>query len=220
MPRADASLCVGGALVRPKAGFLCVSRPAGRSRRDARLWLRGFAGLPGRHPCFARPRHGAGVPLRAPCECVESRRRSNRCASGGTREPRMTSRRRRARSTTRSATTSADAPDGRVKAPRRRRAEDVADVRARSCRISAGLRRGVDAPASRASVGRSARLRRSRRRRIRRWAVQLYTKSYAHSVRSEPVVFRALGWAPAPMFEVNNTRGVGLERSIVSVMSI
>ena len=163
-------------------------------RHDARLWLRGFAGLPVRVPCFEKPRDGAGVPLRAPCECVESRRRSNRCTSGGAREPRMTSRRRRARSTARSARTPAREPTAASSAsppPRRGRRRRAG----RSCRISAGLHRGVDAAASRC-FGRPA----STLRRSRRWFTTLG--------RAVITAFRSGFWSPQVSSLAHSRKGV------------
>ena len=130
--------------------FVCFE--TGR-RRDTRLWLRGFAGLPVRVPCFEKPCDGADVPLRAPCECVVQASRSNRCTSrGAQRAPRDVAAEAR-RLHDQSARKPAGAPDGRVKrlaaaAPTSRSAGPSGE---RSCRnsIRTGLRRGVDAPASR-----------------------------------------------------------------------
>ena len=110
---------------------MCVLRVETGRRPDARLWLRGFAGLPVRVPCFEKPRDGADVPLRAPCECVVQASRSNRCTSRG------------ARRAPRDVAAEARPLHGQVRQdarrrarrprqpPRRRSAEDVAGVRAR-----------------------------------------------------------------------------------------
>ena len=139
------------ALVRPKAGFLCVSRVETGRRHDARLWLRGVAGLSIRDPCFERPPSRCRRALEGPVRvCIHSRRRSNRCTSSGARRaPRdVAAQARPLHGQVRQEP--AGAPDGRVErlaaaAP----LEDVAGVRAHSCRISAGLHRGVDVTASR-----------------------------------------------------------------------
>ena len=149
MSRADASLGVGGALVRPKAGFLCVLRVETGRRHDARLWLRGVAGLSIRDPCFERPPSRCRRALEGPVRvCIHSRRRSNRCTSGG------------ARRAPRDVAAMAcplhgqvrqeppGAPDGRVERlppPRRGRRRRAGQL----VRIGAGLRRGIDVTASR-----------------------------------------------------------------------
>ena len=58
-----------GRRARASEGRLFVCFETGR-RPDARLWLRGFAGLPVRVPCFEKPRDGADVPLRAHGDAV------------------------------------------------------------------------------------------------------------------------------------------------------
>ena len=119
-----------GRRARASEGRLFVCFETGR-RPDARLWLRGFAGLPVRVPCFEKPRDGADVPLRAPCECV-SRRRSyrsrRRCAAASERRDVAAEARPLHGQVRQDARGRARRPR---QAPRRRRAEDVAGVRAR-----------------------------------------------------------------------------------------
>ena len=144
MSRADASLGVGGALVRPKAGF-CVFRES----RPAVDTTRGF-GFVGSLDCQSAihasrgRRHGAAVPSKAQCECVYIPGVVATVALAAVLgERRVTSRQWRARSTVRSARSPRARPTAASNASCRR-ADDVAGgVRARSCRIRAGLRRGV-----------------------------------------------------------------------------
>ncbi len=142
--------------------FLCVLRVETGRRHDARLWLRGVAGLSIRDPCFERPPSRCRRALEGPVRvCIHSRRRSNRCTSGG------------ARRAPRDVAAEARPLHGQVRqdarrrarrprqAPRRRRAEDVAGVRARSCEsvrdsaaASTRRRRGASVGRSALSVGR------------------------------------------------------------------
>ena len=145
--------------------FLCVLRVETGRRHDARLWLRGFAGLSIRDPCFERPPSRCRRALEGPVRVCSPGVVATVARAAVLGERRVTSRRRRARSTARSARTPAGAPDGRVKrlaaaAPTTSRAQACGPARVESVRDSAAAstprRHG-------ASVGRSARPRRSRK---------------------------------------------------------
>ena len=171
--------------MRPKAGFLCVLRVETGRRHDARLWLRGVAGLSIRDPCFERPPSRCRRALEGPVRVCSPGVVATVARAAVLGERRVTSRRRHARSTARSASTPAGAPDGRVTVKRLSAAaplEDVAGVLALvynqwdSATASTRRRRG-------ASVGRSVWLRRSRRRRMRRWVVTVTVLFFSQWIR-------------------------------------
>ena len=176
-----------GRRARASEGRLFVCFETGR-RRDARLWLRGFAGLSIRDPCFERPPSRRRRALEGPVRVCSPGVVATVARAAVLGERRVTSRRRHARSTARSASTPAGAPDGRVTGKRLSAAaplEDVAGVLALvynqwdSATASTRRRRG-------ASVGRSVWLRRSRRRRMRRWVVTvtvLFFSQWIHRSR-------------------------------------
>ena len=141
-------------------------------------------------------RHGAAVPSKAQCECVYIPgvvATVARAAVLG--ELRVTSRRWRARSTARSARSPRARPTAASNASRRRSDDVAGGVRARSCRIRAGLRRGVDAAASRC-FGRPA----STLRRSRRWFTTLG--------RAVITAFRSGFWSPQVSSLAHSRKGV------------
>ena len=152
--------------------FLCVLRVETGRRHDARLWLRGFAGLSIRDPCFERPPSRCRRALEGPVRVCSPGVVATVARAAVLGERRVTSRRRRARSTARSARTPAGAPDGRIKrlaaaAPTTSRAQACGPARVESVRDSAAAstprRHGASVGRSLGPVGRG--------RRIRRWVV-------------------------------------------------
>ena len=147
MPRADASLCVGGALVRPKAVF-CVFRDRPSTRRAALVsWVRWTAGPPSllrkaasrRRRAFEGPVRvcSPGVVATVSRAAVHGRHSERRDVAGEAR-PLLGQVRQDARGRARRPRQAPPPP----RRGRRRRAGQLV-------RIGAGLRRGVDVTASR-----------------------------------------------------------------------